>query len=262
MSTLLVVKSSTSYNLDELHRNYFQFLSDPQTLGFVIDVCVEEGDPFVAINPGPWEIHTRRIDNLVEFESYMEKGWFNLAAMQGKLVLRPGGNPENYLRVLYAWRSFENDSILLHASGVIRDEKGYAFFGKSGSGKTTITRNAAEAIILSDDLVILRCEKIHGILGVRIFGVPFRGSLIEAQRTNASAPLSGLFSLIQDHKHQLRPMSDAEAVARLTACVPFVMSDSNKAKQVLAICKKIISRVKVLSLHFRPDPGFWSLVDG
>ncbi len=54
--------------------------------------------------------------------------------------MRPGGNPENYLRVIYAWRCLEQGALLVHASGVIRRGRGFVFFGPSGSGKTTSAR--------------------------------------------------------------------------------------------------------------------------
>jgi hypothetical protein len=262
MNTRLVVANTSPYRLEEVAQKYDQFATNAQEQVFVIQISVEEGMPFLSIKPGPWEIHTQKIGSIVEFESYMEKGWFDLTALRGELVLRPKGNPENFLRVLYAWRSLENSAILLHASGMIRKEKGYTFFGKSGSGKTTITRNASGAVILSDDLVVLKYEEVNGKNGVRVFGVPFRGSLIEAQRINASAPLCGLYSLVKARDNELRPMSDAEAVTRLAACVPFVMSDPENAKRVLDLCQDINRCVKVSSLHFRPDPEFWSLIDG
>ena len=263
MCTKLVLESDLSYDLKELKSKYSQFSSSTQNEMFTIGITVEEGIPFVAMQPGPWEVHTRSSDGSVEFESYLEKGWFDLKAMQGKLILRPRGNPENFLRVLYAWRCLEKDALLLHASGLIRGTKGFVFFGKSGSGKTTITRNASGSLILSDDLVILKSEKFQdGKNRVRVYGVPFRGGLGEAIRTNASAQLCGLFSLIKDQKHQIRRLIGSDAVALLATCVPFVMSQPENARRVLELCQELNNCVHVNALHFKPDPGFLGLIDG
>jgi hypothetical protein len=227
-----------------------------------IDVQVEPGDLFIPFRPGPWLVQTFKRGDRVEFESHQEKGWFDLVSMQGELTLRPDGNPENFLRVMYAWRCLARDALLLHASGVIRNGGGYVFFGPSGSGKTTITDLSPDAIILSDDLVILQCGPSECPKGVRVYGVPFRGEMIEAARTNTSAPLLGLFTLVKDSTHRLTHMHRIEAAARLLACVPFVMSQPENAQRALALCEEITRLVQVKELHFWRDTGFWKVVDG
>lgn len=227
-----------------------------------IKARVEPGQNFIPFEPGPWQIRTARHGEQIEFESYQEQGWYNLADQRGELILRPGGNPENYLRVIYAWRCLAREALLVHASGVIRRGKGYVFFGPSGSGKTTTARHSPGAQILSDDLVILQRETTPEGVTVRVFGVPFRGEMIEAERTNASAPLVGLYSLVKDSDHRLADLDHIEAGARLTACVPFVMSQPENARRVLALCDEITRLVRVKTLHFKPDAGFWQVIDG
>jgi hypothetical protein len=139
--------------------------------------------------------------------------------------------------------------------------RGYVFFGRSGSGKTTTTRLSPGAAILSDDLVILRCVEIAGRPAVQVYGVPFRGDLAEAPRRNAAAPLAGLYALVKDTDHFWEPLAAHAAVGQLSACVPFVMSRPADAGRVLALCAEITARVPVRTLHFRRDPGFWKVID-
>lgn len=227
-----------------------------------IDVQVEPGDLFIPFRPGPWLVQTFKRGDRIEFKSHQEKGWFDLVSLQGELTLRPEGNPENFLRVMYAWRCLAGDALVLHASGVIRNGGGYVFFGPSGSGKTTIASLSPDAIILSDDLVILQCGPSDRPEDVRVYGVPFRGEMIEAARTNTSAPLLGLFTLVKDSTHRLVDMHRIEAAARLSTCVPFVMSQPENAQRALALCEKITRLVHVKELHFWQDTGFWKVVDG
>ncbi len=238
--------------------DYEAFHVPPQAGLGVVCLQTEPGPPFVPIQSGgSWEIHAARREGRLEFESYFEKGWIEVATGAGQLVLRPEGSPENFLRVLYAWRCLEHEALLLHAGGVIRNGRGYVFFGPSGSGKTTITGLSRAHTILSDDLVILKKEGA----GVRVYGVPFRGDLPEAPRTNAQAELVGLFTLVKDTTHRITPLDFQSGVARLTACVPFIMGQAENARRVMEICLELARRVPVRTLRFRRDDGFWDVID-
>ena len=223
-----------------------------------VRVRVEPGDDFIPIaGVKTWQIRTAARDGRIEFESHFEKGWVDRAAGQGELVLRPRGDIENYLRVLYAWFCLDHDSLLLHACGIIRDGRGYVFFGPSGSGKTTTATLSSAHTILSDDLVIVK--KIAD--EYRVFGVPFRGDLPEAPRTNAAAELRGVFALVKETRHYLTPLALPAAVAQLARCVPFVMAQPEHARRVTEICFDLATHVPVRTLHFCRDAGFWQVID-
>lgn len=254
---------------------YAAFVVATQPTALSIHVRVEPGPAYIPFDLAPtWQIRTAARDGRIEFESHLEKGWIvdpatsamvdraagtcpERSRREGALVLRPRGDPENFLRVLYAWLCLDHDALLLHACGVIREGRGYVFFGPSGSGKTTTARLSQEHIVLSDDLVILK--KVAG--KYRVFGVPFRGDLPAAPRTNASADLHGIFALVKDTQHSIAPLAVSEAVARLSACVPFVMAQPASVRRVIEICVDLAARVPVRALHFRRDAGFWKLID-
>lgn len=251
-------------NLDEATRRqiedrYAAFAEDQNPRMPGVKIEIEPGPPFIPFRVGSsWEIRTSKRNGRIEFESHLEKGWINQTSGEGLLVMRPEGNPENFLRVLYAWLCLEDEGILLHASGVVREGRGFVFFGPSGSGKTTVSSLSLNYTVLSDDLVILKRKGKE----VRVYGVPFRGELVEAPRANLSAELSGLYVLVKDSAHHLSPVPPFEAVARLTSCVPFVMTDSANSARVMEICGSIEARVPVQALHFLPDAGFWRVIDG
>ncbi len=235
---------------------------------FVIPACparvtirihTEPGEAFIPLGTGPtYVIRSTHTDGRITFESHFERGWADLRAGYGELTMRPISEPENFLRVLYAWLCLEQGSLLLHASGVIRHERGYVFFGASGSGKTTISRLSAPATVLSDDMVIVR--KYGDTF--RACGVPFRGDFIEAPRTNAVADLRGVYRLIKASAHRIESVPTAEAVARLAACVPFVMRQPEHIARVMRVCNDLVAHVPVQALSFRRDPDFWKVIDG
>jgi hypothetical protein len=111
---------------------------------------------------------------------------------------------------------------------------------------------------LSDDLVIIKKQAAR----FSVFGVPFRGDLPEAPRTNAVADLQGLFALVKYSEHRISPMPAPEAVARLSACLPFVLTHSANAQRVTEICADLSAAVPVRKLFFRRDDKFWEVIDG
>jgi hypothetical protein len=239
--------------------NYAAFLCQTQSDALVVRISVEPGPVYVPVIPGSvWKIHTDCQDGHIAFESHYEAGWLDMRERRGELTMRPEGNPENFLRVLYAWKCLQNDALLLHACGVLRNARGHVFFGPSGSGKTTIARLSLEHLVLSDDMVII---KKRGET-FRVYGVPFRGDFMQAPRTNASADLYGLYTLVKDAEHRLLPLSRTEATARLSACVPFVTGQPTNAERVMDICAELTNNIVTRALHFRPENGFWKVIDG
>jgi hypothetical protein len=239
--------------------HYQAFLVPASSGMFSIRVRVEVGGAYIEPRRAQtWQIRTWTRNGRVHFESYYEAGWFDRATGQGELVMRPQGNPENFLRVLYAWLCLDHAGLLLHACGVIARGKGYAFCGPSGSGKTTVAGLSSDQTVLSDDLVIVRRQGDR----FRLYGVPFRGDLPEAPRTNASAELQGLFVLVKDTEHRLTSLASPEATARISACVPFVMTQKEHASQVIHLGAQLALHAPVFALHFRRDAGFWEVIHG
>ncbi|MBI5303648.1 MAG: hypothetical protein HY868_16045 [Chloroflexi bacterium] len=214
---------------------------------------------FVPARPGPWVIETALAGNRLTYRSYFDAGWVDLDGGEGAVKIAPHADVENFLRVLYAHLCLRAGGLLLHAAGVVRDQAGYVFFGESGSGKTTTARLSLDlgCAVLSDDLVILKKDGDS----FRVFGVPFRGEMMEAPRTNLSAHLAGLYALAKDTRHYLAPVVSSRGVSRLAACVPFVMSQPANAGRVMKICADLVAHVPVRELHFSRDDGFWKVID-
>jgi hypothetical protein len=241
-----------------LLEHYAAFVVPESPHAFTLRVQVEPGAAYISPDSSQvWQIRSALRDGRLEFLSHYESGEMDWTTRQGTLVMRPPGDPENFLRVLYAWRCLQGGALLLHASGIIRHGRGYVFFGPSGSGKTTVTQLSPDATILSDDLVILKKRDEHFC----VYGVPFRGTMPEAPRTNAVADLRGLFVLTKYSEHRVASVPSPEAVARLAACVPFVVTNPVNAGRVAQICAELYAAVPVRQLYFRLDEGFWEVID-
>ena len=103
--------------------------------------------------------------------------------------------------------------ILLHCAVLEYDGKGYAFLGRSGTGKSTHTRLWKQYLgspkMVNGDKPILEWVEDHFIA----HGTPWRGKESWGERT--SAPLCGLCFLEQAKENSIRKLSPAEVSSRL-----------------------------------------------
>ncbi|MCS7220164.1 MAG: hypothetical protein RML36_03615 [Anaerolineae bacterium] len=243
---------------ERIRARYAEFLAPNAPADLAIEVAVREGVQFVPMRPGPWVINTTFQNEVLTFESYVEKGAVNLATGEGHLVMAPTGLIEYFLRALYAWCTLRAGGLLLHSAGVVKDGRAFLFFGVSGSGKTTATRLSDGHIILSDDILIVK--PVNG--SFQAFGVPFRsGEMQDTPQTNIRAPLAGLYRLRKAPEHRLAPMPLARAVAELASCARPVAINPDLGRQVVDICVRLATQVPVFELYFRKDPDFWRVID-
>lgn len=254
----VAISSTDATFIERQRQRYAEFLAPQAEPRIVIETELIPGVLFVEPRPGPWHIDSEIGPERLRFESYQEKGEVDLRTGRGVLQLDPQAHVENFLRVIYAWLCVENDALLLHGAGIIRDDLGYVFFGPSGAGKTTTSRLASrQGLVLSDDLVIIR-EHADGF---KLHGVPFKGTLSEAPRANQTAPLRGIFRLRQDRQHFVTPLSTITATAELVGASPFVVREKRLSGQLIGVCNHIARSVPMQSLHFRRDDGFWQVID-
>lgn len=169
---------------------------------------------------------------------------------------------ENFLRVLTAYRLLERGDAVLHGAAVAGPRGVHLFLGRSGAGKSTISRLAEErgATVLSDDLNALCLE--DGSPVVR--KLPFTGDYGDARTPLAAAPLAGLYRLEKSPDDALRPLSRAEAVACLLACSPFVNADPHRRDGLLGNLLRLVPQgegAPAWALRFSLGGGFWPILD-
>ncbi|MGB5736329.1 MAG: hypothetical protein WBM40_17995, partial [Thiohalocapsa sp.] len=80
---------------------------------------------------------------------------------------------ENVLRVFSAHQALRRGGVVLHSAGLVIDGRALLFAGRSGAGKTTLTRkgHGAGAQVLSDDINLV----LPGAVGYEAHAVPFTG---------------------------------------------------------------------------------------
>lgn len=185
------------------------------------------------------------------------KAWFDLTTRRGHLACVP--NPysvDTLLRVVHSLMLAPAGGLLLHASGGIREGRGFLFSGISGAGKTTLARLApADVRLLTDEISYLR----RAGDGFRVYGTPFSGEL-GIQGEDVSAPLAGVYLIEHGPTNRLTPVSEAEATRRLMRDTLFFARDAGLVETVFATVCELARRVPVFRLEFLPDSRVWELV--
>jgi len=153
--------------------------------------------------------------------------------------------------LLFQHRLAREGAVEVHGCGVVWKGRTLLFCGKSGAGKSTTARlwrrHARGARLLSDDRVVLR----PGKRSVRAFGTPWHGD--GGFASPRSAPLGALFFLRHGRTTRLRPLSRAEAAARLfTRSFPPPW-DAEGVARALDACADATATAPAFDLAFRPD---------
>lgn len=171
-------------------------------------------------------------------------------------MMQPERGVDYFLRLIYALLAFRAGGIMLHGAAVARKNFAYIFFGKSGSGKTTVSRLTADGIVLNDDLIVLMPGDEHWVA----HATPFT-NINQVAPHAASAPVAGIYRLVKDQAVYLEKMSLAMAVSELLASVPVMASEPRYARVLVKRCEKLADIYPVSHLHFRKDTDFWRLIE-
>lgn len=165
---------------------------------------------------------------------------------------------ENYLRVLTAYRLLEEGGAVIHSAGLTDGERAWLLLGRSGAGKTTISRLCLErgASVLSDDLNAVRL----GEDGAFVERLPFTGDLGGAPDGPSLHPLRAVLRLVQGTEDWTRPLTPAAALAGLVAAAPFVNRDPWRREALLAVLERLARSVPARELTFSLGGGAWDIL--
>ncbi|MCL5023992.1 MAG: hypothetical protein M1497_11630 [Nitrospirae bacterium] len=165
----------------------------------------------------------------------------------GREMLRnPFTYPLDQLLLMYVLA--HKEGALLHASAVDFGGRGYLFPGRSGAGKSTISRYLAAKghEVLSDDRVAVRNMKT----GFSIFGTPWSGEARIA--ANANLPLHGIFFVGHGSENRIEEIPPGEAARRLMPVTSIPWFDREAVTAILLFCEDLVLNVPAYDLHFIP----------
>jgi hypothetical protein len=159
---------------------------------------------------------------------------------------------DTMLRVVHSLALLERRTLLVHASSLVRGGGAYLFPGRSGAGKTTVTRLSPDAMLLSDEISLVEAAGAA-------HGSPFWGELARPG-ANVRVALRGIYFLSHAAAHAAAPLSRRQALAHLLPNVLFFATEPALVARVLDVASALVAAVPCWRLSFRRDPGFWDVV--
>ena len=163
---------------------------------------------------------------------------------------------DSVIRIVHTLALASEGGLLLHAASAIRNGSAFLFPGRSGAGKTTISRHApADACLLSDEVSYVR--RLDGTFVA--WGTPFTGEL-GTPGANRSAPLKALCFLRQAEENCLVPMEEAEALRQLLTNVLFFANDPDMVNQVFDTAGDLVASIEAFQLNFTEGSAVWELI--
>jgi len=162
---------------------------------------------------------------------------------------------DSLLRVLLSWKLAGRHGFLLHAATVVRGGKAYVFTGRSGAGKSTMASLSPAGTVLTDEISLLRFKDGEW----RAYGTPFWGEFRGAG-SNSSAPIRGLFRLVQAAENRATPLRPLEMLRALLPNVLFFSAESEANRRLLEILSHVADSISGYELAFRKDPAFWEVL--
>lgn len=250
----ILLNSDNEDSLAPINEIYSNFISN-------------DADPTLKIEINTWADKERLNSDLESIEVISDDdlyrifwnsfyGEFNLNDLKGKLKCTDPRDLNNYLRVVYSLVLLKENGFLVHAASIIKNSAGFLFPGKSGTGKTTITRLSTDSILLSDEISLVKMVdgKYH------VFGTPFWGELAIAGE-NTHAALNHVYLPEQDKENYRKSASFTKTLEKLIPNVLFFLDDDKLKMQLFDICYDFANSVPAYDLHFLPDPSFWGVIN-
>ncbi len=159
--------------------------------------------------------------------------------------MRSAGFSEGYIENICLYRSIcrqlpKWNRMLMHCSVLDYDGSGYAFLGRSGTGKSTHSRLWLEYLspirVINGDKPILEYKDGEFIA----HGTPWMGK--EGWGTKDSVPLRGLCFLAQAKVNQIRRLKPQEVNAKLFLQI-LIPYDEEEAAATLELADKIVTEI-------------------
>jgi len=153
-------------------------------------------------------------------------------------------------QILLTYVLSRREGTILHAAGAMCGGRLWLLAGRSGAGKSTVSRLllGREGIeLFSDDRIIVR-RMADALVG---YGTPWPGDARLARAR--SAPLGGILFLKQSSDNVITPVAASGAVERLMPVTSIPWHEPGLFPDVLSFCGVIAKTLPCFEMSFRPD---------
>lgn len=142
----------------------------------------------------------------------------------------------------------DNQGLLLHGAGLLRDGAVHVFAGEKGAGKSTIARNASGLECLHEEKVAVR--RMDGRWWA--YGVPVLDNS-GATGTDRAAPLAGVYLIEQGAVLRADSIARKQAILSLPPHVVLPVRDPVARGNLAGTLFRLVDEVPVLRLEFCID---------
>ena len=157
----------------------------------------------------------------------------------------------NSMMLLYTFRTTPHETLLVHASVIAYEGKGYMFLGRSGTGKSTHSslwlKHIEGTELLNDDNPVIRIVDGKAV----IFGSPWSGKT--PCYKNLQLPLGGFVKLSQAPYNKITRLSAIHAYAALLPSCSCMRWEPAATTALHNTVEKVISSVAAWGLECLPD---------
>ena len=158
----------------------------------------------------------------------------------------------NSLMLMYAMFSSTLDTLLIHASVVVNSNKGYAFLGRSGTGKSTHTglwlNHIEGSVLLNDDNPVVRILSDGKTV---IYGSPWSGKT--PCYKNQGVELRSIVRLSQAPYNRIKQLKGVAAYVALSPSASSMRWDNEIADGLHRTVSELIYVVGIYHLECLPD---------
>ncbi len=159
----------------------------------------------------------------------------------------------NYLMMLYAFNAARYHTLLMHASVISSNDKGYLFLGKSGTGKSTHTslwlKHIPGCHLLNDDNPVVHVDS--DTKQATVFGSPWSGKT--PCYLNESVPVGAFIRLEQALENEMERENAVGAFAALLPSCSCLKQDKEIYNGIVSTVTELATLVPVYHLKCLPD---------
>lgn len=209
---------------------------------------------FSLANPGafPIQLETAGGDFVPHFRHQLNGSWLEQARERACFSgVKSVYDLDSLLRILLSQLLVQKWGFLLHAATIEHQGRAYVFMGRSGAGKSTIASLSPAGSVFTDEISLVRKVETW-----QAFGTPFWGEF-RAEGQNRSAPVAGIFALVQAQQNRKVALSARQALAELLGNTLFFAPDREARERLLEIYSDLIRTIPAFRLEFRKDCSFW-----
>ena len=175
----------------------------------------------------------------------------------GTLVIKDIVNyPLDELLFMYA--ASARDGLLVHSAGCkVYNDIGFIFCGKSGAGKSTISKQLLQdddISLLSDDRIIIHKKNNSYFMS----GTPWPGEAGIA--ANKTIPLRVLFFLHQSPDNRIEEITPSDAFKQLLPVSTIPWHEKELLPAVLDFCERSVATIPSFNLYFTREKGVAELI--